>query len=488
MNFQNFTQEESARRTRVQNLREESVQPYADQFQKTHTLTQARELDNAKKNIAVAGRILQFRAMGKLAFVKLSGIDGEYQVVLQKDKLEEKFKFWVKNLDLGDFVGAVGETFTTKHGEPSLLVYELIMLTKSLSPLPEKFHGLADVEKKYRERYLDLATNKETQARFLFRSKLVKTLRDFFATENFIEVETPILQSKPSGAVATPFFTHHNALDIDCVLRIAPETYLKRCLIGGFERVFEFARCFRNEGIDPTHLQDFTMCELYVAYENYEFLIKFAEKMFTEICEKVLGKDEINLEGKTIKLSGNFSRLDLVEEIQKETGLDLEVVNDDEIRAKIRELKIEVSNLNKLGRGNLIDALYKKVIREKIVNPTFIVGHPVELSPLSRRNDKNQNRVDRFQLVIAGAEIINAFSELTDADDQHSRFIEQAKARESGDKEAMENDEDFVKALAHGMPPAAGWGIGIDRLVALLTNSENLKDVVLFPLMKPENN
>ena len=478
------TAEGTARRERVKSLREAGIQPYADSFKKSHSLAAARKLKNDEKKVAVAGRIIFLRAMGKLAFLRLSSIEGEYQIVLQNEKTKD-FELWMKHLDLGDFVGATGETFTTKHGEPSLLVDKLTLLTKTISPLPEKFHGLADVEKKYRERHLDLATNQKTRERFLFRSNLVKTLRNFFETEEFIEVETPVLQTKPSGAVATPFQTHHAALDIDCVLRIAPETYLKRCLVGGFEKVFEFARCFRNEGIDPTHLQDFTMLELYASYENYEYLIKLAEKMFGKIT-KLLGRDEFEFAGKKISLKTPFAKIDLVEAVEKETSLNLEKADDAEIRKKIQELKIDVPNLEKLGRGNLIDAIYKKVLREKIVNPTFIVNHPVELSPLSRRNDANPKRVDRFQLVIAGWEGINAFSELTDAEDQQQRFAEQQKAREGGDVEAMENDDDFVKALSHGMPPAAGWGIGIDRLAALLTNSENLKDVVLFPLMKPE--
>ncbi len=484
MNSQKNTAEENVRRERVKSLREEKVQPYADSFKRTHTLKKAHELKNGVKKVAVAGRIILLRVMGRLAFLKLSSIAGEYQIALQDGKTKD-FKLWIKHLDLGDFVGAMGETFTTKHGEPSLLVEKLTLLTKTLSPLPEKFHGLADIEKKYRERYLDLATNRETRERFLFRSNLVKTIRNFFEAEGFIEVETPVLQTKPSGAVATPFRTHHEALDLDCVLRIAPETYLKRCLVGGFEKVFEFARCFRNEGIDPTHLQDFTMLELYAAYENFEFLMQLAEKMFAEIA-KLLGKKEIEFAGKKISLKTPFEKIDLVEAVKKAVKIDVEKASDAEIRGKIRELKIDVPNLEKLGRGNLIDAIYKKVLREKIVNPTFIVNHPVELSPLSRRSDSNPKRVDRFQLVIAGWEVINAFSELTDADDQRQRFAEQQKDRDSGDAEAMENDEDFVKALSHGMPPAAGWGVGIDRLVALLTNSENLKDVVLFPLMKPE--
>jgi len=485
MNSQKLSQEEINRRERVKQLRADGIQPYSDSFAKTHSLRAAQSLKDGEKKIKVRGRIVLLRAMGKLAFLKLSSLEGEYQIVLQNEKTAD-FKKWIKNLDLGDFVGAIGETFTTKHGEASLLVSKLTLLTKTLSPLPEKFHGLADVEKKYRERHLDLVANKETREKFLFRSKLVKTLRNFFENEEFIEVETPILQAKASGAVATPFQTHHAALDFECVLRIAPETYLKRCLIGGFEKVFEFARCFRNEGIDPTHLQDFTMLELYASYENYDYLMKLAEKMFAEIT-KLLGKKEIEFGGKKISLKTPFAKVDLVAEIKKKTGLDLEKVSDEEIRKKIRELKIEVNNLEKIGRGNLIDVLYKKVLREEILNPTFVMNHPVELSPLSRRNDENPKRVDRFQLVVNGWEVINGFSELTDSEDQQQRFAEQAKARASGDKEAMENDDDFVKALSHGMPPAAGWGIGIDRLVALLTNSENLKDVVLFPLMKPES-
>ncbi len=484
MNEPKNISEEKMRRERAAALRAAGVNPFADHFAKTHDLTAAKALKDGTPAVAVAGRILQLRQMGKLAFLKLASLSGEYQIVIQDGQTKD-FALWAKNLDLGDIVGATGTTFTTKHGEPSLLVAELTMLTKSLSPLPEKFHGLADIEKKYRERHLDLATNRETRERFLFRSQLIKSLRSFFESEGFVEVETPVLQSKPSGAVAKPFRTHHEALDFDCVLRIAPETYLKRCLIGGFERVFEFARCFRNEGIDPTHLQDFTMLELYAGYENYEFLLKLAERMFATIV-KILGKDEIEFGGQKISLRGPFPRVDLVEGISREAGLDLASASDEDIRAKIKELKIEVANLPKLGRGNLIDALYKKVLREKIVNPTFIVGHPVELSPLSRRNDANPKKVDRFQLVINGWEVINAFSELTDADDQAERFAKQQKARDGGDPEAMENDEEFVRALAHGMPPAAGWGIGIDRLTALLTNSDNLKDVVLFPLLKPE--
>jgi len=484
MNSTKTTREEKDRSAKVQLLRTSGIQPYADSAMKTHTLDAARKLKDGEKKVSARGRITLLRTMGKLAFLRLTSLEGEYQIVLQ-DGPTKDFQTWIKYLDLGDFVEARGETFTTRHGEPSLLVAQLKLLTKTLAPLPEKFHGLADVEKKYRERHLDLATNRETRERFLFRSNLVKSLRNFFDAEGFIEVETPILQSKPSGAVATPFRTHHAALDFECVLRIAPETYLKRCLIGGFEKVFEMARCFRNEGIDPTHLQDFTMMELYASYENYEYLIKLAEKMFTEIT-KLLGRKEIEFAGQKISLKTPFKKIDLVEAIKKETGLNLETASDDEIRAKIKELQIEVANLPKLGRGNLIDALYKKVLREKIVNPTFIMNHPVELSPLSRRSDTNDKRVDRFQLVINGWEVINAFSELTDSEDQAERFATQQKARESGDTEAMENDDDFVKALSHGMPPAAGWGIGIDRLVALLTNSENLKDVILFPLMKPE--
>ena len=481
---QKNTAEENARRERVKNLREAGVQPFADRFEKSHELNSARKLKNGEKKVAVAGRIIFLRKIGKLAFLKLSSIAGEYQIVLQNGKTKN-FELFLRNLDLGDFVGATGETFTTRHGEPSLLVEELRILTKTVSPLPEKFHGLADVEKKYRERHLDLATNRATRERFLFRSNLVKTLRNFFEAEKFIEVETPILQTKASGAIATPFRTHHAALDLDCVLRIAPETFLKRCLVGGFEKVFEFARCFRNEGIDPTHLQDFTMLEIYAAFENFEFLMKLAEKMFGEIA-KLLGRDKIEFAGKKISLKTPFAKIDLVAAVEKAVGLNLEKASDDEIRGKIRELKIDAPNLAKLGRGNLIDAIYKKVLREKIVEPTFVTNHPVELSPLSRRSDSNKKRVDRFQLVIAGWEVINGFSELTDSDDQRQRFAEQAKAKKGGDAEAMENDDDFVKALSHGMPPAAGWGIGIDRLTALLTNSENLKDVILFPLMKPE--
>lgn len=480
-----LTNEQRDRRNRVAALRTAGVQPYADRFTRTHTLAAARQLPDATKDIAVAGRILQFRNIGKLAFLRLSSEAGEYQIVLEKKTLGDAFDLFAKNLDLGDFVGASGATFTTKHGEPSLLVEQLTILTKAVSPLPEKFHGLTDREACYRNRHLDLATNRETLDRFKKRSLVVRALRNFFDTKNFTEVETPVLQTKPCGAVAKPFYTHHNALDIECSLRIAPETYLKRCLVGGFERVYEFARCFRNEGIDPTHLQDFTMLELYVAYENFEYLITLAEEMFAELA-RALGSETVILNGQTIKLTGPWPRLDIVEEVRKATQLDVLTAPESELRDAIKKLKLDVPKLETLGRGNLIDAIYKKVVREQIVQPTIVTGHPTALSPLSRRNDANPERVDRFQLVIAGLEVVNAFSELTDADDQAGRFAEQSKARDCGDEEAMEKDDEFVAALAHGMPPAAGWGIGIDRLVALLTDQPNLKDVVLFPLLRPE--
>lgn len=476
--------ETEIRQQRLAEIRARGLEPFQNHFARTHSLTAARQLPAGTPKVAVAGRVRQKRVLGKLAFLHLSDEKGSYQIVLQVEQLPADFKFWTKQLDLGDFVGAVGETFVTKHGEPSLLVAKLTLLTKALAPLPEKFHGLTEPEKCLRQRYLDLAVNLTTRQRFQKRMEIIQLIRDFLLKENFLEVETPILQTSPSGAIATPFTTHHAAFDLDCVLRIAPETYLKRCLVGGFERVFEFARCFRNEGLDPTHLQDFTMLELYVSYENYHFLLDFVEKVFIQLA-KVIG-NEVEFKGQKISWQPPFPRLDFGTEIKRVTGLDLEQASLAEIRKVTKERSPDIPNLEKLGKGNLIDVLYKKVIRPKILQPTFFTGQPIELSPFARKSDQNPQRAERFQLVIAGLEVVNAFSELTDADDQAARFAEQAKARAGGDLEALAADDEFVKALAHGMPPAAGLGLGIDRLVALLTGCSNLKEAILFPLMKPE--
>jgi lysyl-tRNA synthetase class 2 len=411
------------------------------------------------------------------------------QIALTVEKFgKENFKFWTKNLDLGDFIGVSGEIFTTKHGEKSLLVEKITLLGKALLPLPEKWHGLTDQEKCYRERHLDLATNRDTLERFKIRSSLVRELRNFLHDNEFLEVETPVLQTKPSGALAKPFYTHHSALDLPVVLRIAPETYLKRCVLGGLEKVFEFARCFRNEGIDPTHLQDFTMLEFYEAYANFEDLIDLTEKMFAAVLEKTFGKLKFSIRGQEVDFTPPWPRIKLRDAILENGGPDIAQINSlEDLKKSLREKKIALENIGAIKTyGKLVDEIYKKLVRPKIIQPTFLTHHPIELSPLARRNDEDPNVVDRFQLVTAGWELVNAYSELVDPLDQRSRFESQLANRAAGDDEALPLDEEFITALEHGAPPIAGWGCGIDRLVTLLTDQNNVRDTVLFPLMRPE--
>ncbi|HNX60449.1 MAG TPA: lysine--tRNA ligase, partial [Spirochaetota bacterium] len=363
-------------------------------------------------------------------------------------------------------------------------------LSKSLRPLPEKFHGLADTEQCLRKRYLDLMTSPETMDRFKKRTLLIKTIRNYLDNEDFFEVDTPVLLNKASGALATPFATHHNALDIDIFLRIAPETYLKRAIAGGFERVYEFARCFRNEGMDPSHLPDFTMLEYYCAYWNYEDNMNFTERLLKHAIKTVTGSDTITYAGTEISFAGDWPRVSFRELILKDCGIDIDALKTrEELVAEINKRGIVLDapiDLKKCGRGTVIDLLYKKVSRPKIKNPTFLIKHPVDISPLARRNDTDANTVDRFQLVVNGWEVVNAYSELIDPVDQAERFEQQLKARSSGDTEAMEVDEDFLTCMEYGMPPMSGWGMGIDRLIALLTDAPSLREVVLFPLMRPE--
>ena len=388
-----------------------------------------------------------------------------------------------------------GEIFTTHTGEKTLRADDFEFLGKALKPLPEKFHGLSDIETIYRNRYVDLIMNEESRTKFLFRSNLIREIRNFLNNNGYIEIETPILNNKASGALAKPFITHHNALDIDLYLRIAPETYLKRAIVGGFTKVFEFARCFRNEGIDATHLQDFTMLEGYGAYLNYKDNMKFLREMIQTVVMNLFGKLELTIEGKTIDISGEWESISMRDLILKHSNIDIYEYNTKEkLLEKIKSEKLEIDSetpLESLGYGNLVDQLYKKVARPFVLGPVFLTEHPISLSPLARANDLNKELTDRFQLIMNGAEIINAYSELVDPMEQEKRLIEQANLKANGDDEAMMMDYDYIEAMEYGMPPISGWGIGIDRLVQILTNSDNIKDTIMFPLMKPvdkENN
>jgi lysyl-tRNA synthetase, class II len=489
---ENSRDERQDRLKKLELIKSLGMVPYADKFDKTHSVAEARTAP-AGTNVATAGRIVLFRDMGKVTFAHLLDSSGKIQIVLKIDQIDQKvYKDFTKIISVGDFVGVKGEIFTTQKGEISILVKEYTFLSKSLRALPEKWHGLKDVEIKYRKRYLDLISNQETKARFQFKSDFVWELRKFYNEHGFTEIDTPVLTNTASGALAKPFKTHYNSLDLDVFLRIAPEIYLKEAIVGGFEKIFEVARVFRNEGMDASHLQDFSMIEHYAAYWNFEDNMKFTEEMLTTIITKLKGSTKVktpNRDGELIEVDFSlpWKKVSFRDLLIEDCGIDIdEHLDVESLRKAIEKKKIKIDDMEKLGRGNLIDSLYKKVSRPKLINPTFLMNHPIDLSPLARKNDKNELVVDRFQLVVNGWEIVNAYSELIDPVDQKERFEKQTVAKKAGDEEAMQKDDDYVEAMEYGMPPVSGWGMGVERIVALLTEQPNLRDVVMFPLLKPK--
>ncbi len=502
---QSVHNEVADRRRKLKELRDAGIQTYAEKFERTHKATEAkqmaeqeapRELEEIiaepKELMKMCGRLMLMRPHGKLTFAKLRDASGEIQICFMQDYLgTEKYKL-LKKIDIADFLGVEGELFITRHGETTLLVKEYTLLSKTLRPLPEKFHGLQDTESKYRYRYLELLSDPESWKRFRLRSRFIKEMREYMEKHEFEEVETPILTNIASGAAATPFETHHKALDIPLFLRIAPEPYLKRCIVGGYERVFEFAKCFRNEGIDPSHLQEFTMLEYYASYWNFEDNMDFTEKMIKHVLKELLGDmkvDTIDRDGKpqVIDFGGKWPRHKFVELIKKDCGIDVLKYygNASALLGEIKDQGIKIEKGEKMGYGNLCDALYKKVSRPSLIQPCFVIKHPVDTKPLARRNDEDPRLADTFQLLVNTWEVINAYSELVDPVDQRERLETQMEAKEAGDEDAMPMDEDYILAMEHGMPPMSGWGMGIDRFVALITQQDNLKDTVLFPLMRP---
>lgn len=466
--------------------------PYPERFEKTHEIYQAAVLSDGTENVCTAGRIMSMRKMGKMSFVTIADIEGKIQIAIKKDVIgEEEYEFFKKGYDIGDFMGVNGEVFTTNAGEKTIRAHKLFFLGKSLKPLPEKFHGVSDIEICYRQRYLDLCMSDETKDRFLKKSQFVKEIRRYLEDNGYTEIETPVLIDHPSGATARPFTSHHNALDMDVYLRIAPETYLKRAIVGGFTKVFEFARCFRNEGMDATHLQDFTMLEGYCAYYNYRDNMKFLQNMLTTVITKIWGTPIIKVNDTIIDFSSEWEVVSFRDLILRDCGIDIDKYKTNkELLMEIESRNIDLSSADdpkNLGRGNLIDLLYKKVSRPKIVAPTFLIEHPTDLSPLARANDNNPDITDRFQLIINGAEIINAYSELVDPREQRERLTEQARNKANGDEEAMMMDEDYITAMEYGMPPISGWGMGIDRVLQVLMGTDNIRDTVMFPLMRPMN-
>lgn len=475
---------------KMSQLKEAGYHPYCERFERTHRLSEASKLPDGTRGVKVAGRIISLRYFGKLAFGHLYDIDGKIQFSVQKNKLGKQFEDMKRLVDVGDFIGIEGEAITTKTGEKTIDISSFIFLSKSLRPLPEKFHGITDPELRLRKRYLDLIMSEESRERFKKRVQIIRTIRDFLDDHGFTEIDTPVLTNKATGALARPFKTHHNALDIDIYLRIAPETYLKRAIAGGFDRVYEFARSFRNEGMDASHLPDFTLLEYYASYWNYVDNMNFTEDLFKNLLAKVNGSLQLTYQGTEISFEGQWPRYSFRELILKDCGIDIDAFGTkEELMKEIdrRGIRFETDvEIASAGRGTLIDLLYKKVSRPQLINPTFITHHPLDLSPLARKNDENPLVVDRFQLVVNGWEVVNAYSELVDPVDQAERFKQQAQARAHGDKETMDVDNDFLQCIEFGMPPISGWGMGIDRIIALLTNAATLRDVVLFPLMRPE--
>lgn len=485
-----LTEQEKVRREKLSEIAK-VCNPYPDSFKRTHTLKEAKMLDDGTTDVSVCGRIIFMRKMGKLSFVRIRELEGDLQLELKIDEIgEEKYDFFKKLIDSGDFIGATGEIFTTQTGEKTLRVKDYQFLGKALRPLPEKFHGLQDTELKYRNRYVDLIMNQESRNVFLGRSKFYAFLHRYLGENGFLEVETPIMQTAVSGAAAKPFFTHHNALNLDMNLRIAPETYLKQCIAAGFDRVYEVAKCFRNEGMDTEHLQEFTQVEWYVAYWNFEDTIVFFQDFIKNALLELIGTTTINYRGNELSFDGSWERINYIAAMKELLGDDFLDIEEPE---KLKELVINkglftMEDLNEYKSiSQIIDFVYKKKIRANIVGPTILYNYPAVLKPLARRNDEDKNAVDVFQVVVCGTEICNAYSELVDPEIQRANFEEQAKAKSQGDDETMELDEDFMGAMEQGMPPISGLGFGIDRLMMLIYNQESIRDVVLFPTMKKGN-
>nr|MBI3614304.1 lysine--tRNA ligase [Nitrospirota bacterium] len=475
-------------------LRELGVQPYGTKFDATDRAGLLTQLHGEKSKEAleaervtcrIAGRIVALRRFGKAAFAVLQDGADRLQVYLKKDLLTEQAYKVCEGLDLGDWIGVSGHLFRTKTNELTVEVGELTFLSKALRPLPEKWHGLTDVETRYRQRYVDLIANPSVHAIFAARSRIIAGIRAFLIEKGFLEVETPMMQPIPGGATAKPFVTHHNALGVDLYLRIAPELYLKRLIVGGFPRVFEINRNFRNEGISTIHNPEFTMLEFYVAYADYHDLIALTEEMFSRLAREVLGTTTIEYQGKSINLASPWRRWSYRQAILEVNKLDDRVLTDRAAAlAAAKQLGIPVEE--KASHVDILNEIFEETVEPQLIQPTFITDYPIEISPLARRKDSDPSLTDRFELYIAGREIANAFSELNDPLDQRQRFEAQVTQREAGDEEAHHLDEDFLRALEHGMPPTAGEGIGIDRLVMLFTNQASIRDVILFPQLRPE--
>lgn len=500
---QNLSEQEIIRREKLKSLQTAGIDAYpAALYPVSNFSTEIKQSFSEEKkedfaNVCVAGRVMSINDKGKVFFIKIQDSKGIIQLYVKRDEIcpEEDKSFWnlvVKGLDLGDFIGVTGFVFITRTGETSIHTQTLTLLSKSLKPLPvvkrdeegHVFDAVSDPEFRYRQRYADLVINPDVKDTFVKRTKIINTIREFLNGNGALEVDTPVLQAIPGGAAARPFTTHHNALDVPFYLRIANELYLKRLIVGGFDWVYEFSRNFRNEGMDRTHNPEFTVLEWYTAYKDYFWMMETTEQLFEKLALAVHGSTELQVGEKTISFKAPFKRISILDAIKENTGIDVSEKDEAGLREVCKQLKIDVPP--NIGKGKLIDEIFGETSESKYIQPTFIIDYPVEMSPLTKKHREKEGLVERFELMINGKEIANAYSELNDPIDQRERFEEQAKLMERGDDEAMFIDQDFLRALEYGMPPTSGIGIGIDRLVMLLTNQQSIQDVLLFPQMRPE--
>ena len=499
---QNFNEQELLRREALGKLRDLGIEPYpAPLYPVNATAKEVKEKFDPEKgelpDLCLAGRLMSRRIMGAASFAEIQDESGRIQIYVNRDEIcpgEDKTMYntvFKKLLDIGDVVGVRGFAFVTKTGQLSIHVKELTLLSKSLRVLPivkeqdgKVFDAFSDPELRYRQRYVDLIVNPQVKETFIKRAKIIATMREYFNAAGCLEVETPILQSIPGGAAARPFITHHNALDIDLYLRIANELYLKRLIVGGFNGVYEFAKDFRNEGMDKTHNPEFTCMEIYVAYKDYNWMMDFVEKMLAKVSTAVNGTTKVKIGENEVDFAAGYRRLPILEAIREYAGVDVSGMNEDELRAVCKQLNVDVDP--SMGKGKLIDAIFGEYCEDKLIQPTFIIDYPVEMSPLTKRHRNNPELTERFELFVCGKELANAYSELNDPIDQLERFEEQARLKSKGDDEAMYIDMDFVRALEYGMPPTSGLGMGIDRLTMFMTGQTTIQDVLFFPQMKPE--
>jgi lysyl-tRNA synthetase, class II len=500
MSTGHLSEQEIQRREKLDQLRTMGIEPYPADLYPVDTYTNEIKADFKEgRQVCIAGRMMSQRIMGKASFAEIQDAEGRIQVYFNRDEIcpgEDKTAYnelFKKLLDLGDFIGIKGELFRTQVGEPSVNVKEFTLLSKALKPLPlpktdaeGKVHdAFTDPEMRYRQRYVDLVVNPQVKETFIKRTKTMASMRQFFNEKGYLEVETPILQPIPGGAAARPFMTHHNALNIPLYLRIANELYLKRLIVGGFDGVYEFAKDFRNEGMDRTHNPEFTVMEIYVAYKDYNWMMDFTEEMIERVAKEVCGSTTVTVGDQEINLARPFKRISMRDAILKYTGFDILGKSEEELRAACKSLGIAADE--SMGKGKLIDEIFGEKCEGNFIQPTFITDYPIEMSPLCKKHRDNPELTERFELMINGKEVANAYSELNDPIDQRERFEEQLKLSEKGDDEAMFIDQDFLRALEYGMPPTSGMGIGIDRLVMLLTNNASIQEVLFFPQMKPEN-